>query len=105
MTATFRAYVLKKALKLVSADRAEDHGDALENLTAIADLWTTHLRARYQVGFQLTPADVADLMELLKIARRMSHQGRANDDNYIDAAGYAALGYEMVRATWKKPRV
>ena len=40
----------------------------------------------------LTGADAANMMELLKIARRKA--GAHNPDDYVDAAGYAAIAHE-----------
>mgnify|MGYP003631514948 CR=1 FL=1 len=41
---------------------------------------------------RITSADAANMMELLKIARRKL--GGLNVDDYTDGAGYAAVAYE-----------
>ena len=80
--------VLKKAAELVSGDRAEAHGGMRENHDNIAQLWNGYL---HNVK-SLTAHDVANMMELLKIARRKN--GNRNEDDYVDGAGYAAVAYE-----------
>ena len=80
--------VLEQALNLVSGDRADAHGPIWENHNNIAMLWNGYL---YNKDYLLA-ADVANMMELLKIARRKL--GTFNEDDYIDGAGYAAVALE-----------
>lgn len=88
---------LAKASELVGTDRSQQHGPIFANHTAIAELWNGYLSARSysQKGGQseLDAADVANMMELLKVARRLN--GAHNDDDYVDAAGYAAIAGEI----------
>ncbi len=72
---------------LVGGERALQHGDALEAHTNIAALWSAYL------GMPVTARDVALLMVLLKVARTKT--GTANPDDFIDAAGYAAIAGEI----------
>ena len=81
--------VLETALKLLGGDRATDYGSMWENHENIARLWNGYL---YNKEGDLTAEDVANLMELMKIARRKS--GTLKRDNYIDGAGYAAVAFE-----------
>lgn len=85
-----RAEVLREAERLIVGDRAEDYGDARVNHNRIAALW----RAYLEVGKQITAADVAVMLILLKVART---QHRHKWDNFVDIAGYAALAAEMAR--------
>ena len=80
------------AARLVGGDRARKHGDKLVNHGNIAALWSAYL-ARRGAAVTLTPADVALMMVLLKVARTLS--GAHNPDDYIDAAGYAACAGEI----------
>ena len=80
--------VLEKALNLVSHDRAKTYGSMWQNHHNIAMLWNGYLHDKDT----LTAQDVANMMELLKIARRKL--GTFNEDNYIDGAGYAAVALE-----------
>jgi hypothetical protein len=43
----------------------------------------------------LSAEDVANMMELMKIARRKL--GTLKKDNYIDGAGYAAVAFECAQ--------
>ena len=79
--------VCRRAADLVGGDRARQHGDALAAHTNIAVLWSAYL------GMPITARDVALMMVLLKIARTKT--GTFNADDYIDAAGYAAIAAEV----------
>lgn len=83
-----RAEVLREAERLIVGDRAEDYGDARVNHNRIAALW----RAYLEVGKQITAADVAVMMLLVKVART---QHSFKWDSFVDIAGYAALAAEM----------
>ena len=68
----------------VVGERHDEHGgDAVDRIAA---LWGTYL------GHPITAADVCLLMVLLKVARAATPEGQAHDDNWLDIAGYAALG-------------
>lgn len=84
--------VLATALNLIGGDRATDYGGMWENHENIAQLWNGYLHN--MDGF-LSAEDVANMMELLKIARRKL--GTLKKDNYIDGAGYAAVAFECAK--------
>jgi len=79
--------ILDTAKDLITGDRNKQNGAALKNHENIALLWTAYKRETF------TPLDVANMMELLKIARGKS--GDYNPDDYNDRAGYAALAGEF----------
>ena len=81
--------ILNTAIDLVGGDRSRQHGDLWLNHHSIAQLWNGYLWDRFEPG----DADVADLMELLKIARRKT--GAFNPDDYIDGSAYSAISYEL----------
>ena len=82
-----RENILETAHTLVSGDREAVYGAPADNFGLIAKYWATYLSR------DISANDVCSMMELLKIARRKSNTRYA--DNYIDAAGYAALAYEV----------
>jgi hypothetical protein len=86
---TATAKVLQKAQALVNGDRNKTHGDIWENHENIARLWNGYLEDK---DGAILAEDVANMMELLKIARRKL--GSLNIDDYIDGAGYAAVALE-----------
>jgi hypothetical protein len=45
------------------------------------------------MGDELTPADVAAMMILMKVSRITTSPGK--EDNWVDIAGYAACGAEV----------
>lgn len=107
---TKAADILNTAAGLVSGDRASSHGDKLTNHVCIAEMWNGYLRARQAVGrpAALDAEDVANLMECMKVARRLT--GNFNVDDYVDGAGYAAVAGEVrarmngADASWTQQR-
>ena len=86
--------ILEKTKKLVSKDRAEKHGDKVENHENIARLWTGVLQNKTKLNIVILPEDVANMMTLLKIAR--SQGGSFNSDDFVDACGYSAIAGEII---------
>lgn len=68
-------------------ERESVHGDAAGTFERIASLWSVEL------GTPVTLAQVARMMILFKVAR--AGRGEFNPDDYIDAAGYAALASRL----------
>ena len=58
-----------------------------DSFGVIAGLWSAYL------GQDISSADVANMMILMKVARNSSGVYKA--DNWIDICGYAALGGEI----------
>jgi exopolysaccharide biosynthesis protein len=87
--------ILNKAIKLVDGDRKDTHGDMVENHENIARLWNGYL---WNVD-TLTGSDVANMMEILKVARRKL--GALNADDYVDGGGYSGVSYECKIAELK----
>lgn len=75
--------ILDTAKQYISTDRNETHGDAEENFTHTAALWSAYLET------PISAIDVANCLILLKISR--INCGKYNVDDYIDIAGYSAL--------------
>lgn len=90
---TPRRELLEEAADLIDGDRNVTYGSPVQNFTNIADMWTTRLKHKMKPGEKITAVDVADLMVLLKVARNIANTKR---DNFADAAGYAACGYEAM---------
>ena len=75
--------VTEKAHRLVTQDRAEEHGNMHALFARIAQRWETHL------GIPVSAWDVAIMMADLKLAR--AEQNPKGEDNYVDLAGYADI--------------
>ena len=86
-----RADILDKAKECVCGQREQDYGSPEDNFKQIAKLWTAYKNVSF------TPGDVAMMMALLKIARIQS--GTGTDDSFVDLAGYAACGGEIVTSS------
>ena len=84
------ATVLEDVAELVNDDR-ESHGDAVDNQEHIAEGWTWYLRGHNLLDEdeELTGADVARMMGLLKTSR--GAVGESDPDHDRDVAGYAAI--------------
>ena len=90
-TPSTRSVILATADQTISADREEQYGAPADNFAVIGEYWTVWLGKRLR-GL-LTAHDVAMMLTLMKVARIQT--GRSKQDNYIDAAGYVALGGEI----------
>ena len=65
--------ILADAGRLISSDRAEQHGDMRANHENIANLWAAYL------GTPVSTHDIALMMSLLKIARTKTGNPRYNN--------------------------
>lgn len=81
-----RTECLEAACKAVE-ERAVQHGKPENTFAQIANLWSAFL------GIELVAADVALMMTLFKVARAQGNP--ANNDTWVDIAGYAACGAEL----------
>ena len=81
------AEFLSEAIRIVDGDRQKTHGDKIINHGNIAKLWSWYTKK------EITSYDVAMMMLLLKIARTKT--GRFNNDDLVDACGYAAIAAEI----------
>ena len=85
-----RAAILSTAADIVTRDRAATHGKPEDTFGHIARVWSARL------GVTITPAQVCILMIDLKSARAWANPG--HEDNWVDAAGYAACGGELAES-------
>ena len=86
--------ILVKANQLISKTRNETHGAAFKNHAEIAEFWNIFLDGKLRPMANITAADVAIMMILLKISRTTQGE-KFNLDNYVDMAGYAAIAGEI----------
>lgn len=83
-----RQSILDAAAKCVTGDREQDYGNPENSFQMIAKLWSAYK------GIEFSPVDVAAMMALLKIGRIAG--GSESIDNWVDIAGYAACGGEIM---------
>lgn len=91
-----REEILSAATRCICKDRQEAYGDASTNFETIAEMWVAYLKVRCVspgADVDINPEDVAAMMCLLKIGRIAT--GGNKTDNWVDIAGYAALGGEI----------
>jgi hypothetical protein len=87
--------ILRKAASVVDGPRNDTHGNKEKTFAQIAELVTTYLNARGLLPKDkaLAPRDVTQIMVLIKIIR--SANGKYNDDDYLDQAGYSGISGEL----------
>jgi hypothetical protein len=83
-----RTDILDAARQAVTVDRAATHGQLEDSFGLVAAYWSAHL------GTPVSRSDVAVMMIQLKLARIKTSPEHA--DHWIDVAGYAACGGEVV---------
>jgi hypothetical protein len=88
-----RARILRDAEQAVCSDRNEEYGEPIDNFGRWAGACNA-LGYRAPGGRDLKPHDLAVIMGLGKLSR--SVQSPDKQDTWVDLAGYAAVGYELV---------
>ena len=91
---SIREQTLDAAKKCVMGDREQDYGTPESNFATIASFWSDYL------DMDISAQQVADMMILMKISRIKN--GGGTGDSYVDIAGYAACGNELLNKTQKK---
>lgn len=86
--------ILDDAKQTITQDRIDTHGQPENSFGVIAGYYSAYLTQRLGVDVKLTPLDAVNLMILLKQARKLGQ--RQHVDNYVDGAGYEAIGGWMV---------
>jgi hypothetical protein len=82
-----RSDILHNAIDIINNDRQSTHGKPEDSFANIANLWSAYLDKT------ISTQQVAIMMALLKVARTKNNPNHL--DNFIDLAGYAALGGEL----------
>lgn len=85
---TPRAQILNEAMKITHHDRNANYGNPEDNFQNIANLWNAYLTVSRPMAAVLTPADVAVMSMLIKVARLGNNP--VHHDSAVDIAGYAA---------------
>ena len=83
-----RQEILKAAEDCVCRDRQATHGAPENSFGKIASVWSALL------GITIRDDQVAIMLNALKGVRAWDNPG--HDDNWVDMAGYAACGGELV---------
>jgi len=86
-----RADILAEAAKLTTGDRNAAYGHPYDNLTHMADMVSAYINGKYGCFVGLNAEDMAWIMVTAKMSRSVATH---KDDNYIDAAAYAAIAGE-----------
>lgn len=69
-------------------ERAETHGEMRRNHANVALLFSAYLQLLGH-PVKLKPSEAAEMLQMLKVARR--HEGAYNDDDDVDNLGYGAI--------------
>ena len=86
-----RESILDTAKAHVTRNRQATHGDVSANFNTVAEYWSAYLEC------DVKAVDVAAMMVLWKLARIKANP--KHEDNWIDGAGYLALGGELAERT------
>jgi hypothetical protein len=87
---------IAKELSKVFNERQTSYGTPEDNFSRVADLWNAYIPSA-----NVTALDVAHMMILFKVARSMNPVGN-KEDNYIDIAGYAECGLDIMLGKKRK---
>jgi len=91
-TADRAVEVLDEAGRLLSQDRQEVYGDAIDACRRIGEVWAAQL----DLSMPIPPHTVAAMMAGMKLIR--SQITPEHKDSWVDAAAYAALGFGTLSA-------
>ena len=91
-----REDILDSAKNCVCNDRNGQYGEPEDNFAIIANFWQDYLYAVTGERITVTAADVASMMVLFKVARVATATGNVSADSFVDIAGYAACGGEIM---------
>jgi hypothetical protein len=75
-------------MEITHHDRNANYGNPEDNFQHIANLWNSYLRVSRPQTALITPADVAIMNMLIKVARLGNNPNHY--DSALDIAGYAA---------------
>lgn len=89
MSTEDRKIILNEVEHCICHDRNNSYGAPEYSFARIAALWSVY------TGLDLEPYEVADMLELMKIARRIDTPFHL--DSYIDSAGYAVIAGELAK--------
>lgn len=76
------------------SDRGVSYGAPEDSFGAAGDMWSVILKHVLMPGHKIEPWHVALCMDALKTARLITNP--AHRDSWVDKAGYAACGYEIM---------
>jgi len=99
MNADLRRQLLDEAATIVTKDRATAYEEPEDSFRNIARLWNGYLAAKKDP--EISPADVAAMMILLKVARLSNNP--SHYDSALDVAGYAACLADVASTTSPGP--
>lgn len=91
-----RKRILDRTAATVLHDREATHGRPQDFFDSVARQWGVFLTNLTGKPINLQPHDVALMMILFKVVRASNNSGHG--DNWIDLAGYAAVGGEIACA-------
>ena len=86
---------LDQAKQVICGERQDTYGSPEDSFKIIAKYWTIYMANRpSDLDAPITPADVAHMMILFKMARVQGQ--RPSRDNYVDIAGYVSIAADRL---------
>lgn len=89
--AEVRRSTLEQAASLITGDRADSYGNFTLEAQRLGKAWAAILGQ----STDLPPHTVAAMLVTFKMIRASNPTGPARLDNWIDSAGYSALGAQV----------
>ena len=83
---------IEKGQELISGDRHEEYGEAIDNMRDIVSGWNVIINIAMEKYGRLLPFHVCLMMDWLKTCRACRSPDKI--DSYSDKVGYAGLAYE-----------
>jgi hypothetical protein len=83
---------IEKGQELISGDRHEEYGEAIDNMRDIVSGWNVIITIAMDKHGRLLPFHVCLMMDWLKTCRACRSPDKI--DSYSDKVGYAGLAYE-----------
>jgi hypothetical protein len=92
------ANLAQQAAQLVATVRGQQHGDAVESFTMIAELWSVWINHAIKEAtgipptppIHLTAFDALQMMSMVKKSRSV-YGDQGNSEHYVDDIGYTSL--------------
>lgn len=79
--------------KAAACGRDDVYGHPRDSHRVVARFWSVYLSESFDADVELTPRQAADMLDLLKDARKVTGP---TPDCYVDGAGYNGIGGELL---------
>ena len=93
---------IEEGQELISGDRHEEYGEAIQNMSDIVAGWNVIINIAMETYGRLMPFHVCLMMDWLKTCRACRTPDKK--DSYSDKVGYSGLAYECAIKGTTQPK-